>query len=184
MAENVGQPGKYSDPGQRGSWEENAEAIQFVTWWNRVKNSERFYGYDADGNVVKGLLNKYDPYTLYPVFYEYAAFRMIDCSYARLWSMIRSLSGWVTYPHYPFYKVWLLYWKVLWGVICGDKQSGHRLEFAMNYGDLQKRPLMLFIRTLGIRYHFLRKRISTRLEMRRIWVRYHKHAKLSGNERN
>src|ERR1700685_880291 len=135
---NIGKPGKFSDDvidhyGRSvGSWEENGEAIAFVTWWNRVKDKERFMGKDADGKPIP-LLGKYDPYTLYPIFYEYAAFRNVDCLDSRLWSEIRILSSGSHYPRYPFYKVWLLYWKVLLGWLCGDRHNGHRLEYARNY---------------------------------------------------
>jgi hypothetical protein len=177
MSEDVmiGQAGKYND---HGEWEENGEAVQFTTWWNRIKGRDKFLVRDKDGKVIGNILDKYDPYTLYPVFYEYAAFRMVDCSYAQLWSTIRVLSGRLSYPHYPFYKAWLLYWKVAMGALYGDRHNGHRLEFARNYCDLRNRPLMVFIRTIGIRYEFLRKRVSTRLEMRRIWNVYNKQNKL------
>ena len=159
-AYEIGQVGEYDE---KHGYTENLEAVQFVSRWNRVKNLDRFNGRDKDGNAIKGMLDKYDPYTL------------------RLWSMIDDLPRRTTYPRYPFYKVWALYWRVLLGVICGDKHNGNRLTFAANYGNLRNRPTMVFIRTFGIRLQVIRKRLASKAEIRRIWSEYDKQNKLRGN---
>jgi hypothetical protein len=177
-AYKIGQVGEYDE---KHGYTENLEAAQFISWWTRIKDQDRFNGRDKEGNALKGMLDKYDPYTLYPLFYEYAAFRSVDCTYARLWSMIDDLSRRTTYPRYPFYKVGALYWRVLLGVICGDKHNGNRLTFAANYSDLRNRPTMVFIRTFGIRLQVIRKRFAAKAEIRRIWSEYAKQNKLRGN---
>jgi len=149
---------------QYGHDAENYEYVHFDVWWNRINSAGDF----------AGILTRYDREILYPIFELYAMDRRVLGETAQLWSMIRMLQSGGT-EHVQFYKVWLVYLAVLWGHLLGHRFTGHRLEYARNLALIQRRPLMVLIRTAKSRLKYFRDRLNRWREYRRLCAIYTRH---------
>lgn len=149
----------------RVGWYPDADYTYFSVWWDRINSHGEF----------EGIITKYDRAILYPIFELYAMDRRVLGGYAQLLSVIRLLQSNREWEKIPLHKAWILYLSLLWGHLLGHRFTGHRLEYAHNMAMLQRRPLMIFIRTAKLRYIYLCDRLHRWREYRRIRAIYDRH---------